>query len=123
MKKLINRLEVKALSVGIALTGALPVMAQCDPNSGQLCNPLKYTNVTDLVVYIVKDILVGLIAPIVITLALLWSGFMFVMAQGKETELVTAKRNLLYVLVGGAILLGAYIILEIVTNTVGQITA
>jgi len=123
MKKLINRLEVKFLSTVLMVMGALPVMAQCDPNSGQLCNPLRYTNVTDLVVYIVKDILVGLIAPIVITLALLWSGFMFVTAQGNDTKLAQAKTNLLYVLVGGAILLGAYIILEIVTNTVGQITA
>jgi len=93
----------------------------CDP--GKLCNPLKNgMGISELVVYLVKDILVGLIAPIVITLALLYSGFLFVMAQGKETELARARKNFLWVIIGGVVLLGAYVILELVTNTVTEIT-
>ena len=93
----------------------------CDP--GKLCNPLKNgMGISELVVYLVKDILVGLIAPIVITLALLYSGFMFVSAQGNEAKLAQAKMNFLYVIIGGVVLLGAYVILELVTNTVTEIT-
>ena len=78
--------------------------------------------ISELVVYLIKDILVGLIAPIVITLALLYSGFLFITAQGSETKLAQAKTNFLYVLIGGIVLLGAYVILELVTNTVQEIT-
>ena len=93
-----------------------------ETTNGKLVNPLKSgMGIGDLVVYLVKDILVGLVAPIVITLALLWSGFLFVTAQGNEGKLETAKRNFLYVIVGGVLLLGAYVILDVVTNTVGEI--
>ncbi len=96
--------------------------AQGPTCGGKLCNPLKDgMGLQELVVYIVKDILVGLIAPIVITLALLWSGFQFVSAQGNDQKLAQAKTNFLYVIIGGVVLLGAYVILELVTNTVDQI--
>lgn len=94
-----------------------------DPPTGKLLNPLANNmGIKELALYLVRDILVGLIAPIVITLALLWTGFMFIQAQGKDTELATAKRNFLYVLVGAVLLLGAYVILDVVINTVDQIT-
>lgn len=98
------------------------VDAQGPTCDGKLCNPLgTNTSLADLVVILVKDILVGLIAPIVITLALLWSGFQFITAQGNAEALAKARKNFMWVIIGGAVLLGAYVILELVTNTVDQI--
>ena len=76
----------------------------------------------ELVEYIVRDILVEIIAPIVITLALLWSGFMFIAAQGNNDKLIEARRNFLYVVAGSILLIGAYLILEVILNTVEDIT-
>lgn len=96
----------------------------CDPGAGKLCNPLRgEMGLWDLVEFLVRDILVEIIAPIVITLMLLWSGFLFITAQGNEGKLETARRNFFYVVLGAIILLGAYLILEVVLNTVGEITA
>ena len=94
--------------------------AECDP--GKLCNPLKGDmGLWDLVEFLIRDVLVEIIAPIAITLALLWSGFQFITAQGKEAELAKARNNFFMVIIGAVILLGAYVILEIVTSTVNDI--
>lgn len=88
-----------------------------------IINPLAGDmSLMEFVTFLVRDVLVGIIAPIVLTLALLYTGFLFIAAQGNKDKLETAKRNFLYVIVGGILLLGAYVILEVITNTVDQIT-
>ena len=55
--------------------------------------------------------------PIVIFF-IVFSGFKFVVAQGNPEELQTAKRALIYAIVGGLILLGAQAITDIISNLV-----
>ena len=59
--------------------------------------------------------------PIVIFF-IVFSGFKFVIAQGNPEELQTAKRALIYAIVGGLILLGAQAITTIIRNLVGEFT-
>ena len=107
----------------VAVTLPVLVSGACNPGDGKLCNPLKNEmGLWELVEYIVRDILVEIIAPIVITLALLWSGFMFIAAQGNNDKLIEARRNFLYVVAGSILLIGAYLILEVILNTVEDIT-
>ena len=90
--------------------------------AGKLCNPLKEKgSLWDLIEFIIRDILVEIIAPIVITLMLLWSGFLFIIAQGNQEKLTKARNNFFYVVLGAIILLGAYVILSIVNSTINQI--
>lgn len=68
--------------------------------------------------------LIGIIVqagiPLVV-LALVYSGFRFVLAQGNPEKLVEARRILLWTVVGTAILLGAWTIATIVSNTIAAI--
>lgn len=74
--------------------------------TGQLENPLRGTN--DLTTLIIK--ILGAVVKIggyVAVLAIIWSGFLFVKAQGNETELAKAKTSFLYTIIGVAVLLAA----------------
>lgn len=53
-------------------------------------------------------------------LALIWVGFTFVLAQGNDTKISNAKKALLYVIIGIAILLGSKLIVEVIKNTLSQ---
>ena len=90
--------------------------------TGELCNPLVGgMGLWKLIEYLISDILVKIIAPIVVTLMLLWSGFLFITAQGKEGKLAEARNNFFNVVLGAIILLGAYVIYAIVRGTINQI--
>lgn len=67
----------------------------------------------------VLDALVLLLTPLLV-LALIASGFLFVKARGNPEELSTAKRILMYTLVGAALVLGAKVIASALTNTLNQ---
>jgi len=94
------------------------VLAQAAGNAvtTHINNPINVGNLTDLI----KTILTGVIKigiPIV-ALALIYSGFLFVFAQGKSDKLTIAKNALLYSLIGAAILLGSWAIAQLISNTV-----
>jgi hypothetical protein len=79
-------------------------------------NPIK----TDTLNGLIKTILEGVIKigiPI-IALALVYCGFLFVQARGSTEKLNTAKKSLLYTLIGAAILLGAWAIAQLISETV-----
>lgn len=86
-------------------------------------NPLG-DNITDIPSFIkeVINIIIYIGIPI-ITLAIIYTGFLFVKAQGNPEELTKAKRTLLYTLIGGALLLGAFVIAEAIGKTVEDITS
>ena len=68
----------------------------------------------------IKTILIGVIKiglPIV-ALAIIYSGFLFVSARGKPEALKKAKDALLYSVIGAAILLGAWAIAQLISDTV-----
>lgn len=62
------------------------------------------------------------IGTIVVILMVVYVGFMFVTAQGNETKLTTARRALLWTIVGALILLGAKAISLAIQSTVNAIT-
>lgn len=57
----------------------------------------------------------------IVALAIIYSGYLFVAAQGNATKLAEAKRTLMWVLIGAAILLGAYAIAKSLVSTVNAI--
>ncbi len=88
--------------------------------AGTICNPIpNVTSLNDLL----KDILQGVIKigiPI-ITLALIYSGFLFVTAQGNSEKLKSAKKALLYTVIGAAVLLGSWAIAQLIHSTVSSL--
>ena len=71
-----------------------------------LDNPLGTT--TDINGFIAKilDGMVILLTPVIVVM-FLWTGFLFVQAQGNPEKLSAAKKSLLYTIIGAALVLGA----------------
>ncbi len=85
-------------------------------NSTTLVNPIAATDFTGLLNLILK--VVTEIGSIVVVFFIIYSGFMFVTAQGNEEKLTKAKNSLMWTLIGAAILLGANAIALAVKGTV-----
>ncbi len=89
--------------------------------SGQLQNPLKpeYTSIPDFLAALL-DIVITIAIPIIVIM-IIYSGFLFVKAQGKPEELVTARKALMWTIIGAAIILGASLLSYAISGTVDEI--
>lgn len=86
----------------------------------QLVNPVKYANFSDFVAGVIGAA-VNVLMPFVV-LAFIYSGFIFVKAQGNEAELETAKKAIRYSIVGAFILFGAWGFAQIIGRTISTVT-
>ena len=88
-----------------------------------LKNPLGNTNtLPDLIQKILTDI-VNPIGAVVIVFFIIYTGFLFVKAQGKPEEISKVKEILLYVVIGAAIILGANLIATAIQGTIFKLNA
>ena len=85
----------------------------------KLQNPIKYNNIPDLIKAIL-DVIVQISVPVVAVL-IIYSGFLYVTAQGNEEKLKVAHRALMWTLVGAAVLLGASVLSGVIAGTIAQI--
>ena len=118
LKKLLKGLSAEIVVLSLLFFPLFIINAQsapCDPTKG-ICNPIQATSITGLI----KTILEGVIkiGMPVIALAIIYCGFLFVSAQGKPEEIKKAKDALVYTLIGAAILLGAWALAQLVSETV-----
>lgn len=85
-------------------------------SDGKIKNPISYDNINSFIEAILRGaIKIGI--PI-IALAIIYSGFLFVSARGNSEKLSEAKNALLYTCLGAAILLGAWAIAQLISNTI-----
>ncbi|MFA6251691.1 MAG: pilin [Candidatus Paceibacterota bacterium] len=84
-------------------------------------NPLG-PNITDIPSFIQALVEIVLIVGIpIVALAIIYTGFLFVTAQGNSEKITKAKKALLYTLIGAALLLGAFVIAQAIGKTVEEI--
>ncbi len=69
---------------------------------------------------IINDVVLP-IGGVIAVLAFIFSGFLYVTAQGNETKLKEAHRALLYTSIGTAVLLGAWVIANVVCRTIAAL--
>jgi hypothetical protein len=81
-------------------------------------NPIIFDSVQGLITAFVRALIVILI-PVVVFF-IIFAGFKYVTAQGNPGQISDAHKALLYGLIGGVIILGAFAILSIVENTVNE---
>lgn len=89
------------------------------PKAGEtteLTNPLKAESISEFLIAIV-DVLLIFATPIIV-LYIMYAGFKFVTAQGNPSEIESARTALLWAVVGGVIVLGAKLILEVIQGTI-----
>lgn len=110
-------------------TGGVPLptanrtteQSNCGRGSGQaIANPLKFCSLEGLLDAIL-DAAIQL-GTVILTLALIYTGFLFVAARGNEEAIKKARRALLYTIIGGLILLGAKAIEVVIRDTVNSLT-
>lgn len=111
---------MSAIAVALwTLTGVLySVGAQACP-PGELCNPLKYGSLQEFIAELLR--LSVAVATPVLGFFIVYAGFKFVLAQGKETALKEAKINFQWVLVGAVLILGAWALSELIGGTIDQL--
>jgi len=74
----------------------------------------------ELLRIIIDDILLP-IGGVLAVLSFIYSGLLYVTAQGNETKIKSAHQALLYTSVGTAILLGSWVIAQVIENTINQL--
>mgnify|MGYP001578894130 FL=1 len=108
----------KTMSI-IVFTFLLSFIAQLSPanvaaQGGTIRNPIDADTFLELVEAIARAITaIGI--PLV-AIFLVWSGFLFVTAQGNEEQLKRAKTTFFWALVGGAVVIGAWALAVAIVN-------
>jgi hypothetical protein len=96
---------------------ATPVGSETD--SGKvvtLSNPLKGVNsISDIIFTFMK--IISYLAVIFGVIMIMWVGLQLVLAQGKPDEITKRSYQLLWVVVGIGVILGARILITVVINT------
>ncbi|MCX6756406.1 MAG: hypothetical protein NTX85_03635 [Candidatus Nomurabacteria bacterium] len=89
--------------------------------SVKINNPLG-DSITTIPSFIESAINIVLMIGIpIVALAIIYSGFLFVVAQGNSEKLSEAKKTLMYTLIGAALLLGSWVIAQAIQGTVSDI--
>jgi hypothetical protein len=100
--------------------GPTPV-TDTSSGSGTLANPLKFKSLDELLTGLLNAAIQ--LGTILLTLALIYTGFRFVAARGNEEKISQARTALMYTIVGGLIILGATAIKEVLQSTISSVTA
>jgi len=100
----------------LVLLTALPVFAQ---NQRGLENPLRFTSIERFIEGALHAMV--MIALPIISVFIIWAGFMFIKARGNPGEISTAKKNLGYVLMGATLILSAWVLATLIGGTVSQL--
>ncbi len=88
-------------------------------SSTGLVNPLDgISSITDFFLAIL-DILLVFAIPFVVFF-IIYAGFMYVTARGDTGKIQTAHNALLYAIIGGLLILGARLILDVIAGTVDE---
>lgn len=112
-----KRTKILAYAAAAAVT-ALPLVAAA--STAQFQNPIKANSVEELLVAILKFAV--RIATVVCVLGIVWSGFLFVKAQGNEEGLKKAKRAFFFSVIGTILMLGAEVIATAIQKTISSIS-
>ncbi len=91
-------------------------------NGFVLRNPLGanmniYTFVGNILNFVVK------IGTVVVIFMIIYSGFLFIKAQGDSTEISSAKQTFYWTVIGGVVLIGARALAGVVCNTAASLTS
>lgn len=111
-----------SLFIPFAFVGADKTITPGVTVDAEIKNPLGDKGPQNLQDFIKKVIEIVLYIGVpILVLAIIYAGFLYVKAQGNPGELEVAHRTLLYTVIGGALLLGAFVIANAIQSTVTDI--
>ena len=90
--------------------------------SSGIANPLagNVNSIFSFVTYVLENIVLPL-GVVIVVFFVIYSGFLFVTAQGNADKLQDARQTFLWVVVGAAILLGSVVIAKAIQTTICKI--
>ena len=92
-------------------------LSQSGQGSVSLFNPLGQDSTLLGFFQEILDVILVFAVPLIVFFIIL-AGFNYVMARANPGKIETANKALLYAVIGGVIILGAYIILEVISGTI-----
>ncbi len=97
-------------------TGPSATDSNCAGGGVCLKNPLEADNIVELFETIIDIVLIFAVPLIVFFI--IYAGFLYVTARGNEGTIQKAHMALLYALIGGLLILGARVLIEVIGGTV-----
>lgn len=91
----------------------------CGGKPCSVLNPIKVTSICGVLKTGFNALLPLAVAVGVVFI--IWSGFLFVLAQGNPKQLTKARQNFYYTIIGLAVVLGAWVIAEVIAATINAI--
>ncbi len=105
--------------IGVATPGIILGQVQGNEPLIQIENPISVSTIQEFVAKVL-DIVVTISTPFLVVM-FIYSGFLFVWARGKDTELKKAKDVFFYTVIGAALVLGAFILATAIDATINQL--
>lgn len=123
LSKILKYSFVFVIAFTIFMSGAISHNVNGDYSiKTKIENPIGPNGPQNIPDFIAKAIDVVLVIGVpIIVLSIIYSGFLFVQAQGNSEKLKTAKKALLYSIIGAVLLLGAFVIANAIGKTVEDI--
>ena len=87
-----------------------------EPCDGGFCNPLQSATLEDFLLAIL-NVVVYIMYPIIV-LMIVYTGFLFVSAQGNPAKLQEARRALIWTVIGALVILGSKALALAIKGTV-----
>lgn len=115
-------LTILVIAVAIVFFGyffSLDVFAQTFSGGNVFPNPFgdSIKTIPDFIEALVNKVILP-VGSVVVVIMIIYSGFLFVMAQGNETKLSSAKKAFMYAVIGTLILLGSWVIANAIKGTI-----
>ena len=85
----------------------------------ELQNPLQFETISEFLKAMLGAL--EIIATPIVVLMLVYSGFLFVSAQGNPEKLATAKKAIMWTIIGAVVVLGASVLASAIEGTVDNI--
>ena len=122
MRNKINTIALTVTFFTVLMSFQNQVFAQSGGGTGagggsqSIINPLKSQSISEFLLKII-DVLLIFAVPIII-LFIMYSGYLFVTAAGNSEQISTAKKALMWAVIGGVIALGAKLIISVIEGPI-----
>jgi threonine/homoserine/homoserine lactone efflux protein len=117
MIKTINNLKIFFLLI----VSFIPLSTEARSVNFHFKNPTRFNSVQELLAEFLAWIVnLGTVA---VVLAFVYVGYQFVAAKGNPDAIKTAKISFMWTVIGTLVLLGAFVLREVITNTITTVTS
>jgi len=123
MKNFFYAVLICSLTIAATTNAQTPVQGTPggDPGGGSITIPNPLGNITLVQLFkTLLEILLIFAIPIVVFF-IIYAGFLYVTARGNADTITQAHRALLYALIGGVLILGANVLIEVIQGTVNAV--